>query len=150
MKHAMLRTLALILVLMLVLPGLVLADDDTLALPESGIDMGDMELPEQDGDALQDVELTLEVDGEEGIGITEEEPASILDGGEALEGLIDVPALEDIDDAVEAAPEADAEQADGALADNAAETVSVSYMDARGKSQGPVTCTKVKGGNAAS
>ena len=33
------------------------------------------------------------------------------------------------------------------LADNAAETVSVTYVDAHGTKQGPVTCNKVKSGN---
>ena len=89
MKHAMVRTLALALVLalMLLLPGFVLADNDNgmLALPESGIDMVEVNIPEQGGDTLKDVELTLEMDGEEAIAITEEEPAAIPDGGEALE-----------------------------------------------------------------
>ena len=64
MKHAMVRTLALVLALMLLLPGFVLADNDNgmLALPESGIDMVEVNIPEQGGDTLKDVELTLEMD----------------------------------------------------------------------------------------
>lgn len=54
MKTTMIRTLALVLALMLSLPALVLADEETgiLSLPDEGIDLGDMgdlDSPELDG-----------------------------------------------------------------------------------------------------
>ena len=79
-----------------------------------------------------------------------------LDGLDGLEGLDDLgPDLgvnegielsEDLlalDGIGEAAPEA----VDGALADNAGETVRVKYIDAKGKPQEPVECVKMIPGN---
>jgi len=130
MTEAWKRALALILALMLVLPGLVLAEDDAegLILPDSAIGVEELEtledvgVPELDVEGLDDLGLSLD-----------------LDAQEALE----IPDALALDDAAAQAPG----QADGALADNAGETVSVKYIDAKGKEMGPVTCTKVKSGD---
>ena len=86
-------------------------------------------IPEED--ELGDVELQLD----DGI------PVDL-----SVEELLDVPEIEDIDEAVVNVSSEEPEE-NSELADNAGETVRVRYIDAKGRDQGEKTCTKVRAGN---
>ena len=133
MKSSMKRILALVLSLMLLIPAL--AEDSEQTEPE--VVLEELVIPEED--ELGNVELELELDDEIGV------PADL-----SVEDFLEVPEIEDIDEAVDEAVEDALEEtteADGTLADNAGETVRVRYIDARGKDQGEKTCIKVRAGN---
>ena len=103
MKSSMKRILALILSLMLLIPALAEDTEPT----EQEVVLEELVIPEED--ELDDVELQLD----DGI------PVDL-----SVEDLLEVPEIEDIDEVV-ADDSSEETVEDGALADNAGETVSV-------------------------
>ena len=102
-----------------------------LLLPDSAVGTEEPDITK--GDALKDgdLELELELDGDLEI------PVDALDANP-----LEISALGDLVEATgEASPEANL------LADNAAETVEIRYIDAKGKYQDEKTCIKVKSGD---
>ena len=120
MKSTLKRWMALALALMLLLPALA-EDTEMLLLPDSAVGTEEPGITKvdvlKDGDL--DLELELELDGDLEI------PVDALDAN-PLENSA-------LGDLVEAAGEASPEA--NLLADNAAETVEICYMDAKGKTQ---------------
>ena len=114
---------------MLLIPALA---EDTEQGVQNDVVLEELDIPE--GDASDDVELDLELDGAI-------EPSLDLSEGD----LIEVPEIGDLVD--EASTENAGTAEEGALADNAGETAKVRYIDARGKDQGEKTCNVLKSGN---
>ena len=106
---------------------MTLAEDDIL-LPDQEIGVAG-----QDG---------LELEGQDGLELADQVPDLNLSLNDAFELSDNLLELDTAVEAGEASPEAD-----GALADNVAETVEIRYIDARGKRQDEKTCIKVKAGD---
>ena len=117
MKSSMKRMLALVLSLMLLIPALA---EDTEQSVQNDVVLEELDIPE--GDASDDVELDLELDGAI-------EPSLDLSEGD----LIEVPEIGDLVD--EASTENAGAAEEGALADNAGETAKVRYIDARARTR---------------
>ena len=110
--------MALALALMLLLPALA-EDTEMLLLPDSAVGTEEPGITKVDVLKDGDLELELELNGDLEI------PVDALDANP-----LEISALGDLVEAAgEASPEANL------LADNAAETVEICYMDAKGKTQ---------------
>lgn len=131
MKMTWKRALAVLLALLLALPGLALAEDEQQAVQPELAEVIEGELGE-DGLEPSVEEQTLELGGDEEPGQivepgTDEEPGQIVEAGAEVTG-----------EAIDAALAADAEDP---------ETMKFTYIDAKGKKQGPVECTVIINNN---
>ena len=130
MRNHVNRILALILALLLALPVMTLAEDDAENILLSG-----QETAAEEQDALE-LEMDL-AQGEDSLELEDQGLELNLTMDDSIELSEDLLELDVSGEAGEESPEANE------LADNAGETVSVRYIDAKGRDKGPVTCNKL-------